>query len=79
MRQLTDNCNSGNCWVSRNCFLYSCVDRIIQDSLAPRLAAGNLTILYNSLITSVQKRGTRISEVQVLSRRRLQEDCRSAD
>jgi hypothetical protein len=25
MRQVSSKCSSGDCWVSRNCFLYSCI------------------------------------------------------
>ena len=79
LRTLTSSCNTGDCWVSRNCFLYSCVDRVIQEYLAPIVYAGNLTIIYNSFVTAVEKRGSQITKVTVVTREPLKEDCRSAD
>lgn len=29
-RKVTTQCNTGDCWVSRNCFLYSCLEPILQ-------------------------------------------------
>jgi monoamine oxidase len=30
LQKLTNKCNTGGCWVSRNCFLYECIDPIIK-------------------------------------------------
>jgi hypothetical protein len=79
LQRLSSQCRSGDCWVSRNCFLYSCVEPIINDYLAPRLAAGNLTILANSLPKKIVRLGSFISSLQILTRTPLQEDCRPAD
>lgn len=37
MQDLTNLCSTGDCWVSRNCFMYSCVNNILQNYLAHRL------------------------------------------
>jgi len=79
MQTLAAKCNTGDCWVSSNCFLYDCIDGILQDYLAPRLKSGNLTIFYNSTIKNVEKVGNTIKSLTILTREPLKEDCRSAD
>lgn len=79
MQDLTKLCSTGDCWVSRNCFMYSCVNNILQNYLTPRLESGNLTIFYNSIIKNVDKVGSVITGVSIITHEPLKEDCRSAD
>jgi hypothetical protein len=79
MQTITTQCNSGDCWVSRNCFMYDCVNNILQDYLAPRLQSGNLTIFYNSVIKNVDRVGNSIKYLTIMTHTPLKEDCRSAD
>ena len=68
MQKLTSQCNTGNCWVSRNCFLYSCIEPIINDYLKPRIASGNFILIKNSLISKVTKLGNKIISLDIISR-----------
>ena len=68
MQKVTSQCNSGACWVSRNCFLYSCIEPLINDYLAPRLSSGNLTIFKNSLVKNLTKLGNKIISLSIISR-----------
>ena len=79
MQKLTSQCNTGNCWVSRNCFLYSCIEPIINDYLAPLLASGNLKIIKNGLLKKITKIGNKISSLDVVVRKELKKDCRTVD
>lgn len=65
--------------MSRNCFLYECVNGILQNYLAPRLQSGNLTIFYNSVVKNVDRVGSAIRSVTITSHTPFKEDCRSAD
>lgn len=65
LAEVCQKCNTGDCWVSRNCFQYSCIEPLIKDRLASKQ---NLTIYYDSVIKSVQKVGTRIASVEIIQR-----------
>lgn len=32
-QKITSSCNTGDCWVSRNCFLYTCIEPFIRNQL----------------------------------------------
>jgi hypothetical protein len=51
--KVATQCSTGDCWVSRNCFLYSCIEPIIAEYVTPLVASGALTIFWNSTITGV--------------------------
>lgn len=34
-KKVVSQCSTGDCWVSRNCFLYSCLQPIIDEYLQP--------------------------------------------
>ena len=65
IKEVAEKCNTGNCWVSRNCFQYSCIEPIIRTWLERRT---NLTIYYDSMVKSVKKLGTKITSVEFVSR-----------
>jgi hypothetical protein len=79
MQLLSTQCSSGDCWVSRNCFMYECVNTILQNYLASRLQSGNLTIFYNSVVKNVDKVGNSIKSLTIMTHKPLKEDCRTAD
>ena len=71
LKDIAEKCNTGSCWVSRNCFEYSCIEPIIQQYLKSR---ENLTIYYDTMVKSVQRIGTKISTVEIVSRLPLAAD-----
>ena len=60
IEEIKDSCNTGDCWVSKNCFLYDCVSPIFEKYLAERK---NLSIFSNSIVKSVRKLGSRITSL----------------
>jgi hypothetical protein len=79
MQEVSARCNTGDCWVSRNCFMYSCINSILQDYLTPRIQSGNLTIFYNSIIKNIDRVGSAIKSMTILTHEPLKQDCRTAD
>lgn len=79
MQDISSYCNTGGCWVSRNCFMYSCVSNIIDQYLNPLIKNGNLTIFYNSMVKNVEKIGNIITSVTIIQREELKADCRPSN
>lgn len=71
LQKITNACNTGNCWVSRNCFMYSCIEPFIKNQLDPKIQSGSLIIFKDSVIKRVDTLGNNIKSINIVSRKTL--------
>ena len=78
INEIKNKCNTGDCWVSKNCFLYDCIEPIFEKYLRDKT---NLQIFYNSVVKSVQKLASRITSIEIITRKPIPTsiDCRTID
>lgn len=60
LNDMVTKCNTGDCWVSRNCFQYTCIEPLIKEKLANK---PNLTVFWDSTVKSVQRTGSRVTSL----------------